>query len=648
MLLTGFMIPATAQETQPFKTFKMNVQEKDFGNLGISSPEKLPVSSGGSLVEVDSFTVAGISKSYDRQTQNAVYPMTKMHDDGYFIGCTWTNEDNISFIEGSKRGVGYSYSTDGGLTWSAQENRIGGIPLYCPSYAQWGANGEAVLARSSDSYLYNGIQILKGLVLMTRETRGEGEWKISPVPYPAGITPSNDCFMAWARMTTSGENNEYIHIMSPMLLHNGQPYKGYYTPTLYYRTQDGGFTWDYKAELVPEMTGQDWGPHSQYLDGITFAVQNNTVVAAFIAIGNNGYVVRSLDNGENWESIMFFDSPVKRDSSPSQYADTVYIPTQGCIALDMNGKAHIAFTVQLAKNIEDEGFIGYFPGTWQSSFLTYWNEYMEPIDGSADFVRSEIYPILYDYFDWNLSNKECLYVKSTVPKLPIIGYFFAKEGICFPWDSEAGYYYNNCYCIGDIFSFPQMAFDMNNGLHLVYLGIVGVGFDDDTYFHHPFTTTTYDMGETWSQTEHLINNVDLIDKEFAYITLAGIRNWKDMYLMAQVDSHPGTYIGSTCQSSPTDNSFVHFVIKEFPPYIEDLTETRLIKSITPNPASGHVTVKFDGKATLTVYNMLGQTVYHVENVENEKVIPLNNLTTGVYFVKVQAGYRMATQKLVVR
>ena len=40
--------------------------------------------------------------------------------------------------------------------------------------------------------------------------------------------------------------------------------------------------------------------------------------------------------------------------------------------------------------------------------------------------------------------------------------------------------------------------------------------------------------------------------------------------------------------------------------------------------------------------------YHAENVENMKQIPLNNMTTGVYFVTVRSGNNVATQKLVVR
>ena len=281
MLLAGLMMPATAQEKV------------------------------SSFTKSEKWVSAGISKSYDRQTQNAVYPMTQRHEDG-FVGSTWTTDDNPAFA-GSvvpNRGVAYSYSTDGGNTWSwditkpeTQENRVGEIPLYWPSYAQWGTNGEAILARSADTYEHNGVQIVDGLVLLTRESKGTGEWNITVVPYPEGASPDDGYAMAWARMTTSGPDHQYIHIMSPMILPGNQQYKGYYSPVFYYRTQDGGVTWDVEGELVPEMVGQQWDAHSKYPDGITFANQGNTVACSFIDFGSDGYVLKTFNNGDTWECI---------------------------------------------------------------------------------------------------------------------------------------------------------------------------------------------------------------------------------------------------------------------------------------------------------------------------------------------------------
>ena len=282
MLMAGLMMSVAAQKKSSSfpKMEEVVVYADETFDLGLSTREVIMASPTETMVDIDGWKSIGVSQSYDRQTQNSVYPMTKRHTDG-FIGATWTTDDAPTFPGSSTptRGIGYACSTDGGQTWSAQENRAGGIPLYWPSYAQWGANGEAILGRNADSYTHQGIQILNGLVLLTRANKGVGEWTITPVPYPTGTAPGDGYAMAWARMTTSGANHQYIHIMSPMQPPSGQTYNGYDLPVFYYRTQNGGSTWDIAGKFVPEMVGQAWEVHSSYSDAISFADATGDMVA---------------------------------------------------------------------------------------------------------------------------------------------------------------------------------------------------------------------------------------------------------------------------------------------------------------------------------------------------------------------------------
>jgi len=553
MLLAGVLTPAIAQEIVPAKM--RDLQAIEVTGLEIPPPSMLPVNQSGSLVDVGLWEYSGISQKYDRQSQGAVYPMTMRHDNG-FIGSTWTNEDNPPFPGVSTnptRGIGYSYSTNGGQTWSVQENRVGGIPIFWPSYAQWGTNGEAILGRSSESYEYQGVQIINGLVLLTRPNKGQGAWTITPVPYPAGTSPGDGFTMTWARMTTSGSNHQYIHIMSPMITPASQPYQEYSTPVLYYRTQAGSLSWDIQGKLVPDMLGEQWSEKSYYCDAITFAVQGNTVACSFISAGSHGYVIKSLDNGDTWESIKFYDSPVLNELTLADYGDTVYVPRQGCIALDKNGKIHVAFSILMVKN-SNTGNYTFFRGLL-TSFLSYWSEDMAPIDGAAEFVKYEIDIVLDELFGWN----ENLYVKSLYPKWPIIGYYTPLhyppmftindyDGIL--W---AGSSYNN---VG-MFSFPQMTFDSENRVRLAYLGLVDYGASQGRWIRHPFYTVSYDGGLSWTKTDYLVNSLDYVDKEFAYLTLAGFDGDK-MYLMAQVDQTPGTHIAG--DHSATNNYFLYITV----------------------------------------------------------------------------------------
>ena len=650
MVLAGLMIPVVAQQKLALEKRDVQVQRLD---KGAPTQSMLPIIPNESLVLF--WKVAGKSEGYDRQTQGGVYPMTKVHDDDAFIACTWTNEDNPPFGSGNtqNRGIGYAYSMDKGETWSPQETRLGGIPVYWPSYAQWGKNGEAFMARSYDSYNYehNGetIPIKDGVVLFTRETRGEGEWTITPVPYPEGIQPTMTRFMAWGQMATSGEDNQYIHIICPM---NEGDYNGYKTPLLYYRTQDGK-TWEEECVVVPEMVGQDWGSQSYYADALSFAVQGNTIACSFINWGSHGHVIRSHDNGKTWSSIKFFDSPVLGELTPADYADTCYIPTHGCLTLDKNGKMHIAFSVLLSANAEAAGYMSLW-GFLGSSFLSYWNEDMPPIDGDVSYVYNKMGYIVDDYFDWDQSSPDenMYYVISTVPKWPIIGFciptlddhiYTIDENIVYNWATSQSYGVSGCYI------FPQMEVSEDNVLHLAYLGLLDGGVDGSYWRRHPYYTTRNEDG-IWTKTEYLVNNIDVIDKEFAYLTSAGIGTDR-WYLMAQVDPSPGVnvaYSGGSIDHDPTTNSYYFFPLGGMES-IENIDYTPLTMSVFPNPASGQATVKIDGrKGNVTVYNMLGQTVYHVENVENLTTIPLTNMATGVYFVTVRSGNATATQKLIVK
>jgi hypothetical protein len=373
---------------------------------------------------------------------------------------------------------------------------------------QWGPNGEAILGRSAESYEYDGIIILDGLVLLTRENKGVGEWTITPVPYPAEYSHDAGYEMVFARMATSGDNHQYIHIVSHIQLHA----YFFFNAVLYQRTQNGGLTWDVEGEIVPEMLGEEWDQHSQdswYPDLITIDTRNNVVACAFSALGYNGYVIKSHDNGNTWTSIKFFDTPVGPYISPAQYADTCFIPTQGCIALDNNGKIHVAFSVVLAMNVEDEGYITVFPTGVLTSFLSYWNEDMVPI--TTEYAKHKIEPLLMEYFDWEQSDVEagkyCL--KPTAPKFPVIGYFSSEvDGQCFTIPSPAFFSWHSCYGERSIFSFPQMGFDKDNTLHLAYIGVSTrlIGEQQESWIRHPFYTTYREDTDTWTQTKHLVSS----------------------------------------------------------------------------------------------------------------------------------------------
>ena len=60
-------------------------------------------------------------------------------------------------------------------------------------------------------------------------------------------------------------------------------------------------------------------------------------------------------------------------------------------------------------------------------------------------------------------------------------------------------------------------------------------------------------------------------------------------------------------------------------------------NIFPNPAKDKLNVKGTGIQTVTIYNVVGQMVYHNANSDNAQVIDLGNMPSGIYMVKVDTA-----------
>ena len=75
-------------------------------------------------------------------------------------------------------------------------------------------------------------------------------------------------------------------------------------------------------------------------------------------------------------------------------------------------------------------------------------------------------------------------------------------------------------------------------------------------------------------------------------------------------------------------------------------------SIIPNPSNGNVNITIsdaDKNVTLTIYNIIGETVKSYATTESTSIfnknLDLSNLANGTYLVKIQSGNKSATKKL---
>jgi PKD repeat protein len=90
--------------------------------------------------------------------------------------------------------------------------------------------------------------------------------------------------------------------------------------------------------------------------------------------------------------------------------------------------------------------------------------------------------------------------------------------------------------------------------------------------------------------------------------------------------------------------------------LSNLTGENIHSSVFPNPSNGTFQLDLnglnEGTVKLSVYNTVGQVVYETNatatNGELSKSLNLNNLSSGVYFLKVNSGSASHTKKIVIK
>jgi hypothetical protein len=120
-------------------------------------------------------------------------------------------------------------------------------------------------------------------------------------------------------------------------------------------------------------------------------------------------------------------------------------------------------------------------------------------------------------------------------------------------------------------------------------------------------------------TNHVDNNVQILNKVYHYKVVAAYNVGND----------------DECISIPAnvENSEVTFVLDV------DMTDGVSEKdtdaiSIYPNPAKDKLNVNGENIQSISMFNMVGQVVYHSENADSSQTIELGGMPAGIYIVKV--------------
>jgi len=547
------------------------------------------------------------STFYDLQS-NTSAPANRFYryEDGT-MAAVWTRGMNATAY--ADRGTGYNYYN--GADWGpAPTARIETQRTGWPTYAPQGT-GELVIAHHNTA----------GLVVSRRDTRGSGPWTQAILAGPAGAVD-----ISWPRMVSSGTDHMNIHMLAMTYV----AYENLDLAMLYYRSTDGGQTWDKQHQILPGMSSAEYTGFSG--DTYSWAEPKGDTLA-FIVCDNwtDMFIMKSPDNGDTWEKIMVWEHPYPLWNG-TEPTDTFYCPDGAAhLAFDKDGKLHVAFGVNRA--MMEEGATGpsWFPFV---DGVAYWNEDM-PAWTSGD-VNALDPDVLYEsgnLIGWmqDINNNG---------ELDLIGFDVSNIGLYYVSPS----------------SMPQITVDENNQVFVVYSGITE-GYDNGSQqYRHIWARTSPDGGTTWGDFADLTTDIIHLLDECVFPTLAN-RTDDKIHLIYQADNEPGLAVRGD-EDTPSENLYYQLSVDK-----SDIVKTS-VKPVTsfelsqnyPNPFTGetkvNLTLTRTSQVSLEVNDLLGRTVYQLPVTSlsagsNMLTIYSNGMKPGLYSYSVIVNGERITRKMVV-
>lgn len=555
-------------------------------------------------MKIYDFTTIGTTWN-DAQTINYGNIMQRMwaYPDGT-IGSTWLGEgENVT----PERGAGYNYFD--AMEWGDPVMHVGTEDRQgSPCYAPWGPEGEIIAT-------YRYIANEGPIYLFKREVKGEGEWEQVILDPPSG------CSIVWHSIMTSGENHEYIHILADTY---DDPYNGMTNALLYYRSSDGGETWEISEETIDGL-GPDDLPTINHLSYSWANPVGNTIAFTYGFDEWGGSIFKSFDNGDTWEEITVFTTPFDPFDPPETSADFGAGIGSSAIVLDSQGKAHVAFPRMVRVFVD--GSANLYPYT---DGLIYWNEDMEPLD------TAHISATTMEYLEESGN---------------LIGWILGDESYEVPADQPT---YANALC-----GFPVMSIDTDDNMFVAYSAVAPGYTNGLVNYRHIVLNASFDGGTLWAGPEDLNTDLIFIFSECAYPMMAPFIE-EYVQLTYQEDSEPGTYGWPNQQAEQNENNIHHMMIEKGS--FVDIPENSIrqgmeVSECHPNPAQDNMMLQInleEGKdVSIRIVNVMGQLVKEFpEKALNQGSNPVNinvsEFNPGIYYCSIKAGQQQITRKFVVK
>jgi hypothetical protein len=553
------------------------------------------------------------STTYDLQSNACVDNRLIRHADGT-ISAAWTMSAQFS-TSYSDRGTGYNFYD--GSTWDSYPNvRLESSRGGWPSILATGSGKEIAITHNTDN----------GYLLMTHRTSiGSGSWNEDIV----SSIDSNGLYrdIIWNRAVIGGANQQTIHMVGVIAntALGGTIYNGLDGALVYYRSQDGGSTWDIKDLQLPTLDS------TKYLgfSGDSYAIASNgeTVVVAYFGGLDDSAIIKSTDNGNTWNATSFLDFPVDKyapdagiDLDNDGLMDSLYSTDgTGALLLDDNNMAHVFYGNMLLLDADlTDGNTSYFAST---NGLMYWNENMGADDYASNPISS---PSL-----WFSNLGQMIASAQDTDGDNLLNY------VDYPT------YYMSLTCM------PNAGIDANGNIFVSYSELMENIDNGSQNFRHVNVIKSMDGGVNWSApTDVTPHNAWSGAQECVFATID--RNVDDkIRLIYQKDFEPGLAVrGDEDIIDVNEIIYLEIDTTELSNTSTNISEISSLNTISiyPNPTASFTNVNLYSSVNkniiLRLTNIIGKIVsevnIHVVSGNNNINLDVSNLKNGIYFINSES------------
>lgn len=550
---------------------------------------------------------------YDLQSNAAIDD--RMAGGGSAVSAAWTM--SLELTPFSDRGTGYNFY-DGTAWGEIAYERIESVRIGWPSIVHTASGREVVVSHPGiDTPLH-----------MAWRDAGSGAWNEASVPSDIEVGK------LWPRMAAGGFDGNSLHVIciTTPTANGGAVHNDQDGALLYYRSQDGGDTWDIIDHAFPELDAT----HFAAFSGDTYAIhaRGNTVAFAAFNDFSDSFVMISQDNGETWEQQLLIDFPVDLYVADmglpegEEYAEDYnedglfqeYFNTDGAgdVHVDIYGQVHVSYGSMYYMDADTlDGTTSYFPGT---NGLAYWNESM-----GAD--SAQIIGYSYDY----------------------------DESGTLDFDEIAAYYVG---CAG----FPSIGSDGAGNLYVTYSAIMENFSTGAQNYRHQFVVHSVDGGMTWNADDacDLTPDEDFDGYEAVFGSIAPDVVNGQLEIIYQRDFEPGLHVRG--DEDPADiNDIVHLRVPA-----DDLGDCASLQyedwvgiaepidlndiAMYPNPADDQVELVINrpGAHQVDVWSTTGQHVLSMQTTALVERIETSAWAPGIYLVNIAQGDHQAVIRLAIQ